>query len=111
MADWFAIRFSMTDIRRIAFVSAHYLELQGLVPAAFGGAILLAALMHGALAVARSVGAMDVMLWAMLRRCGCGGDAGLAPRRRRPRPPRVRLRDRRRLRPSRSGRVAAIRCR
>lgn len=35
----------MNDIRRIAFVTGHYFELRGLMPAAFGGALIVGALM------------------------------------------------------------------
>src|SRR5829696_5181928 len=36
----------MNDMRRVAFVTEHFLELQGLVPAAFGGALLFALLVY-----------------------------------------------------------------
>ena len=34
------------DARRVAFVTEHFLELQGLIPAAYGGALLFALLMY-----------------------------------------------------------------
>jgi hypothetical protein len=54
------------DVRRIAFVSERFLELQGLIPAAFGGALLLAAVMQQALGGDRPGGATQMMMFAIL---------------------------------------------
>jgi len=56
----------MQDVRRIALVSERYLELQGLGPVLFGGALIVDAWLCHALGVARRpFDAFQVMLFAM----------------------------------------------
>ncbi len=57
----------MNDIRRIAFVSQRYLELQGLGPACFGGVLILSVRLHEATgASGRYGGAFQALVFAML---------------------------------------------
>jgi hypothetical protein len=55
------------DIRRIAFVTQRFLDLQGLIPAAMGAGWLFAALMHHAMSgPTRSGGVSQVLIFGMI---------------------------------------------
>lgn len=56
----------LAEVRKIAFVSQRFLELQGLIPAVFGGAIVLAAVMNQALGGGTSGSATPILLFWML---------------------------------------------
>jgi hypothetical protein len=57
----------MNDVRRIAFVSERFFELQGLAPAIFGGTLIFATLLHHAVGgPARFLDAFQALMPAML---------------------------------------------